>query len=133
MHDFDARPRAVRPAIGAPVRLTRKDTHAVLEMPADTSTAARAALRETLPGLRVMSAGDTIEIYKEVGLPSDVADRFSLPAMTGHARHRPHPHGNGVCRHDHGRAPVLDRGPTSAWCTTARCPITTACAANCAA
>jgi glutamate synthase domain-containing protein 1 len=41
--------------------------------------AARAALRETLrPGLRVMSAGDRIEIYKEVGLPRDVADRFSL-------------------------------------------------------
>jgi glutamate synthase domain-containing protein 1 len=56
-----------------------------------------------------MSAGDTIEIYKEVGLPKDVADRFEPCGHDGHARHRPHPHGNRVCRYHHGRAPVLDR------------------------
>jgi hypothetical protein len=47
--------------------MARKDTHAVLEMPADKIDAARAALKTLRPGLRVMSAGDTIEIYKEVG------------------------------------------------------------------
>ena len=30
-----------------------------------------------------MSAGDTIEIYKEVGLPSDVAARFDVSEMSG--------------------------------------------------
>jgi glutamate synthase domain-containing protein 1 len=39
-------------------------------------------LRE-MPGLRIMSDGDRIEIYKEVGLPRDVADRFKLPEMSG--------------------------------------------------
>jgi glutamate synthase domain-containing protein 1 len=62
----------------APVRLTRNDTHAVLHLSADHVAAARAALRE-MPGLRIMSDGDRIEIYKEVGLPRDVADRFGCP------------------------------------------------------
>lgn len=35
------------------------------------------------PNIRVMSAGDTIEIYKEVGLPRDVAARFDLSGMSG--------------------------------------------------
>ncbi|NKB28417.1 MAG: glutamine amidotransferase [Rhodobacteraceae bacterium] len=70
-------------AIDATITLRRKDTHAVLEMPADKISAARQALGELNPALRVMSAGDTIEIYKEVGLPKDVANRFAVSAMTG--------------------------------------------------
>jgi glutamate synthase domain-containing protein 1 len=68
--------------IGSLVRLTRNDTHAVLQLDADHVAAARDALAD-MPGVRVMSAGDRIEIYKEVGLPRDVADRFKLPAMSG--------------------------------------------------
>jgi glutamate synthase domain-containing protein 1 len=30
-----------------------------------------------MEGLRIMSDGDRIEIYKEVGLPRDVANRFA--------------------------------------------------------
>ncbi|MGI9482145.1 MAG: amidophosphoribosyltransferase [Hyphomicrobiales bacterium] len=33
--------------------------------------------------LQVMSYGSTIEIYKEAGLPEEVADRFEMDAMTG--------------------------------------------------
>jgi glutamate synthase domain-containing protein 1 len=69
-------------SIGSPVRLSRNDTHAVLHLSADHVTAARTALRE-MSGLRIMSDGDRIEIYKEVGLPRDVADRFRLPGMSG--------------------------------------------------
>jgi glutamate synthase domain-containing protein 1 len=68
--------------IGAPVRLTRNDTHAVLHLDGEHVPAARAVLRE-MPGLRIMSDGDRIEIYKEVGLPRDVAERFKLPEMSG--------------------------------------------------
>lgn len=70
-------------ALGSPVKLRRKDTHAVLEIPRGHLTAARAALATINPNIRVMSAGDTIEIYKEVGLPKDVAARFDLRAMSG--------------------------------------------------
>jgi glutamate synthase domain-containing protein 1 len=68
--------------IGAPVRLTRNDTHAVLHLDGEHVPAARAVLRE-MPRLRIMSDGDRIEIYKEVGLPRDVAERFKLPEMSG--------------------------------------------------
>ncbi len=70
-------------ALGAPVALRRKDTHAVLGIPRGQLTAARAALATINPDLRVMSAGDTVEIYKEVGLPRDVAARFDLHTMSG--------------------------------------------------
>ena len=70
-------------ALGAPVTLQRKDTHAVLTMPADKAADARAKLADLRPGLRVMSDGESIEIYKEVGLPKDVARRFELSSMSG--------------------------------------------------
>ncbi|SFT93747.1 class II glutamine amidotransferase [Sedimentitalea nanhaiensis] len=70
-------------AIDAPVTLRRKDTHAVLDLPADQASQARQALRELRPGVRVMSLGETMEIYKEVGLPKDVAARFDVARMQG--------------------------------------------------
>jgi amidophosphoribosyltransferase len=70
-------------AAGTKVKMTRKDTHAVLEMPAGKIDAARVALKSLRPDIRLMSAGDTIEIYKEVGLPKDVAKRFDLSKMSG--------------------------------------------------
>ena len=69
--------------LGAKVSLTRKDTHAVLDVPADQIAQARAALAEIAPGVRVMSSGEAIEIYKEVGLPKDVAARFDVSSMGG--------------------------------------------------
>ncbi|MGB0506083.1 MAG: class II glutamine amidotransferase [Pikeienuella sp.] len=70
-------------AIGAAVTLKRNDTHAVLEMPSANAAAARQAIREAGASLRVMSDGEAIEIYKEVGLPGDVAERFNLAQMSG--------------------------------------------------
>ena len=70
-------------AIGADISVRVKDTHAVLEMPMGKLEDARAALAELRPNVRVMSAGDTIEIYKEVGLPKDVAARFEVSKMSG--------------------------------------------------
>jgi methylamine---glutamate N-methyltransferase subunit A len=70
-------------AIGKPVTMLVKSTHAVLEVPLDQLDAARSALAHLRPGVKVMSAGDSIEIFKEVGLPRDVAARFGLAKMTG--------------------------------------------------
>ena len=74
---------AVGRAIGAPAVLRRASSHAVFEVPADKVSAVRALLREEHPAVRVMSVGDAIEIYKEVGYPTDVAVRFGLSDMTG--------------------------------------------------
>lgn len=69
--------------LGAMVGQTNNDTHTVLEVPAGQFEAARAALAEIRPSVRIMSRGDSLEIYKEVGLPKDVADRFNLSGMSG--------------------------------------------------
>lgn len=74
---------ALSAAAGTPVTMRVKDTHAVLEFADDKSGAVRSALGELRSDVRVMSEGDIIEIYKEVGLPKDVAARFDLTAMSG--------------------------------------------------
>lgn len=74
---------ALEARLGVVVSVSVKDTHAVLELPSDQVEAARAALSEMPGDIRVMSVGERIEIYKEVGLPKDVAARFELSAMSG--------------------------------------------------
>ena len=57
-------------------------SHAVIVVEADADTAV-SWLRERYPELRVMSAGEAIEIYKEAGLPSQFVERFDLASMSG--------------------------------------------------
>ncbi len=70
-------------AIGAKVEIAVRDTHAVVSFPIDKLDAARQAIRKLNTRLRIMGAGDAIEIYKEVGYPTDVSRRFDLEHMTG--------------------------------------------------
>ena len=81
--DFVGLDKDLGKAIGAVISIAVKDTHAVLKMPSDKLEAARAAIPNLRPDVRVMSAGEVIEIYKEVGLPKDVARRFDLTHMSG--------------------------------------------------
>mgnify|MGYP003624287331 CR=1 FL=1 len=81
--DFDNLENALRKQIKGPVSMSVKDTHAVLEMQADQVDAARAVLRSIRPDVRIMGHGTSLEIYKEVGLPKDVAARFDLRKMSG--------------------------------------------------
>ena len=81
--DFAGLAERLGAAIEAPIDIRRKDTHAVLTVRADKLEAARAALGSLNPRLRVMGAGSTIEIYKEVGYPTAVSDRFGLAEMSG--------------------------------------------------
>lgn len=80
---FDGLAETLGGIIGATVTLAQKDTHAVLTLPTDKIEDARTALVQMEAEIRVMSVGEIIEIYKEVGLPKDVAARFDLSAMTG--------------------------------------------------
>ena len=80
---FDRLDNDLRKRIKGQVSMAIKATHAVLSLRADQVAAARAILPEIRPGLRVMSHGTALEIYKEVGLPKDVADRFGIRHMSG--------------------------------------------------
>jgi amidophosphoribosyltransferase len=81
--DFKALDSELRKRIKGNVAMQVQDTHAVLEMQADQIAVARNALVEIRPNVRVMSHGETLQIYKEVGLPKNVAERFELRKMSG--------------------------------------------------
>ena len=70
-------------ANGAPVGVSLKDSHAVITVDTRRLGAVRTALAEARPGVRVMGSGESIEIYKEVGLPRDVVSRFGITSMAG--------------------------------------------------
>jgi glutamate synthase domain-containing protein 1 len=81
--DFAGLSNRLAEAVGAKVTIEVRDTHAVLSLPLDRLDEARAALAGLNARLRIMAAGDAIEIYKEVGYPTDVARRFDLSKMSG--------------------------------------------------
>ena len=81
--DFKGLGKEINALTGIKVSIRTKSTHAVLEMETASIPAVRKALKQIRPSLRIMSAGDTIEIYKEVGLPKDVAARFDVSSMSG--------------------------------------------------
>ena len=78
---FDGLDAALSQALGTPVEMRVISTHAVLTLPQEHEGQARTFLADR--GLRLMGAGTSMEIYKEVGLPRDVADRFGIRAMSG--------------------------------------------------
>ena len=60
-----------------------KNTHAVITVSSDQIDATRSALEDLRPNVRVMGTGTAMEIYKEVGLPKDVLERFKISDMSG--------------------------------------------------
>lgn len=69
-------------AIGG-ITATLRDSHMVLGLPAAEEARVRDWLATERPDLVVIGAGQRIELYKEVGLPADVATRFNLARMSG--------------------------------------------------
>ena len=78
---FDGLAEALETTLGVTIPVTLKDTHAVLLVPAEKEAAAIEALEAR--DLRIMGIGEAMEIFKEVGLPKDVAARFGLREMGG--------------------------------------------------
>ena len=81
--DFTTLAKDLGAELALDVTLAVNDTHAVLELDENLLAKARAKLQHLRPDVRIMSAGDKIEIYKEVGLPAEVAKRFGLQNMSG--------------------------------------------------
>ena len=66
-----------------PFEAAYRDTHAVVTLPADVAAEASAFVNDQVEGVDVVGAGRRMEIYKEVGLPENVAQRFDLAGMSG--------------------------------------------------
>jgi methylamine---glutamate N-methyltransferase subunit A len=69
--------------LGTPVTGILRDSHLVLSLPIAEENRVRGRLALERPDLVVTGAGQRIELYKEVGLPADVAKRFGLSGMAG--------------------------------------------------
>ncbi|QUS37154.1 class II glutamine amidotransferase [Falsirhodobacter algicola] len=79
--DFAGLDVALAGILEAPVTMKVIDTHAVLSLPEGGEAAARSFLDAR--GIRIMGAGTSMEIFKEIGLPKDVAARFGIRGMGG--------------------------------------------------
>lgn len=73
---------ALAATFAGPVQLGVYATHAVLVVPAGADVV-QSWLRRHHAECRVMSAGSTIEIFKEAGPPPAVVERFALRTMHG--------------------------------------------------
>jgi len=80
--DFAEFAGALSASLDATVLLVRHDDHAVLSFAAALEARVRNEIAR-FPGLHIMSSGSAMELYKGVGLPSAVADRFGLAGMSG--------------------------------------------------
>jgi glutamate synthase domain-containing protein 1 len=81
-YDWDGLEQGLADALETQCDGFRRASHFVL-MTAATTEAARRWIGEHAGDVRIMSVGEAIEIYKEKGLPKDVAARFGLEAMSG--------------------------------------------------
>jgi methylamine---glutamate N-methyltransferase subunit A len=82
LHDWDALAAEIENAFGGSPKPRVRSSHAVYEVEADAAEA-DAWVRQAHPELRVMSAGQTIEIYKETGRPELFVERFALTDLHG--------------------------------------------------
>ena len=81
-YDWAALRDALATESGAEVDMEVRASHATLACPLPPERAERWFAAEH-PELRVMSSGDTIELYKEKGLPEDVVERFGFREIDG--------------------------------------------------
>jgi amidophosphoribosyltransferase len=82
LEDWKTLAAELEAVFGGRVQPEVRATHAVLTVEAEAAEA-EAWVRERRPDLRVMSAGCTIEIYKETGRPRDFVRRFTLEDLRG--------------------------------------------------
>ena len=69
-------------ALDVPVELEIRDSHALISV-SSTVEKILSFLESQHPEIRIMGYGHRIEIYKEMGLPTDVVGRFRLAEMSG--------------------------------------------------
>ncbi|MBD8494939.1 class II glutamine amidotransferase [Pseudomonas syringae] len=81
-YDFKALISALQEHIEAELDWFQNASAIVLKIKAQEALV-RAALTELAPTVRIMSAGQSIEILKGMGLPKEISERFGLASMKG--------------------------------------------------
>jgi glutamate synthase domain-containing protein 1 len=65
------------------VAATVHDDHAVIVVPQGREGEVRALIAAKYPGVVIVASGARMELFKGIGLPDDVAERFGLAGMAG--------------------------------------------------
>ena len=81
--DFDVLENIYEQEAWDNVRLSRKDNHAVITTDTVHLKNILTYIKDHMSDLRIMSIGESVEIYKETGLPAEVIKRFSIDHMSG--------------------------------------------------
>ena len=81
--DFENVEKSLKSKIKNEIKFIKKDTHLVINVDIRQHEKIRKVLNENFPSIRIMSMGENIEIYKEVGLAKEVSRRFSLKKTSG--------------------------------------------------
>ena len=81
--DFENVEKGLKSKIKNEIKFIKKDTHLVINVDIKQHEKIRKVLNENFPSIRIMSMGENIEIYKEVGLAKEVSRRFSLKKTSG--------------------------------------------------
>jgi glutamate synthase domain-containing protein 1 len=74
-HDFDAH-------LGSKVKVSTQGNHAILTSHLETTTV-KTWIKDHYPNVHVLSVGQSIDVYKDTGLPADVAARYDFKNMSG--------------------------------------------------
>lgn len=74
---------ALAERLGARTAPAVRDTHATVLLPEAAAATIADRLAETDPDVAVVSVGHRLAIFKEVGTPASVLDRFDIAAMGG--------------------------------------------------
>ena len=80
--DWTAFENAARALLGAETVLNVQANHGVLETAAPVA-GAKQWIRAQFPELHVLSAGQYIDLYKDVGAPAEVAERYDFRQLKG--------------------------------------------------
>jgi glutamate synthase domain-containing protein 1 len=80
---FDELVPALAKAVGVNVEADRRETHLVISFDRAAEPAVRVWIERERPDLSIVGTGTRMEVFKEVGLPPDVAARFKLENMRG--------------------------------------------------
>jgi glutamate synthase domain-containing protein 1 len=66
-----------------PLHAVTRSNHVIVSVATDLRERLVAAVARQAPAVEVVGSGARMELYKEVGLPGDVARRFALSSMSG--------------------------------------------------
>jgi glutamate synthase domain-containing protein 1 len=81
-YDWDVLRTAMQDAFGAEHSIERRANHAVVIAHAEAAPV-EAWVEEFFPDVKIMSAGEAIEIYKETGRPEKFIETFDIQSLNG--------------------------------------------------